>query len=142
MLTYKPFKVLRQKGRKTNRTIQKLVPSRVSLRVAGDETLSTCNSNDQRNRERVGVDLYCQTFNEQDQVVAVGEPLVHVTTLLFILSLFLLHRPPSSLFLSTSRLRVYIQNLTVCTGNASACSNTCGHVAGTRGDVLNVHTEA
>ena len=35
---------------------------------------------------------------------------------------------------------VYIQHASVCTGKTPACS--CGRVAGTHGDVLNVHTEA
>ena len=39
------------------------------------------------------------------------------------------------------RLCVYVQKAPVCTGNISACSNICGLVAGTHGDVLNVHTE-
>ena len=38
-----------------------------------------------------------QTFNGQDQVVAVGGPLVHVRTLFFFLSLSLLPPPSSSL---------------------------------------------
>ena len=36
---------------------------------------------------------------------------------------------------------VCIQNVSVCTGTTSTCVNTCGRVAGTHGDVLNVRTE-
>ena len=39
------------------------------------------------------------------------------------------------------RLRVYVQNVPVCTGTTPACGNTCGRGAGTHGDVLNLHTE-
>ena len=37
------------------------------------------------------------------------------------------------------RLRVSIQNVSVCTGTKPACGTTCGRGAGTHGDVLNVH---
>ena len=37
-------------------------------------------------------------------------------------------------------LRVYIQNVPVCTGTTPACSNTCGRGARTHRDVLIVHT--
>ena len=36
--------------------------------------------------------------------------------------------------------RVYIQNVSVCSGTTPACGNTCGRGAGAHGDVLNVHT--
>ena len=39
------------------------------------------------------------------------------------------------------RLRVYVQNVTVCTGTTPACVSTCGRGAGTHGDVLNLHKE-
>ena len=39
------------------------------------------------------------------------------------------------------RLRVYVQNVPVCTGTTPACVTTCGRGAGTHGDVLNLHTE-
>ena len=39
------------------------------------------------------------------------------------------------------KLRVYVQNVTVCTGTTPACGNTCGRGARTHGNVLNVHTE-
>ena len=37
--------------------------------------------------------------------------------------------------------RVYVQNVSVCTGNTSTCVNTCARGAGTHGGVLNLHTE-
>ena len=37
------------------------------------------------------------------------------------------------------RLRVYIQNVPVCTGTTHTCVSTCARGAGTHGDVLNVH---
>ena len=39
------------------------------------------------------------------------------------------------------RLRVYVQNASVCAGTTPACVTTCGLGAGTHGDVLNLHTE-
>ena len=39
------------------------------------------------------------------------------------------------------RLRVYVQNVPVCTGTTPACVTTCGRGAGTHGDVLNLHKE-
>ena len=42
----------------------------------------------------------------------------------------------------STRLRVYIQNVLVCTGNRPACVSTCARGAGIHGDVLNVHTGA
>ena len=107
---------------KTNRPISQLIPSRVSL--------SICNANDQRNRQRVVLDLLCQTSNGQDQVVTVGELVAHVGTFFFVLSL----SPALPLDLT---LRVYIHNVSVCTSNMST---SC--VSGAHGDVLNVHTEA
>ena len=38
-------------------------------------------------------------------------------------------------------LRVYIQNVPVCTGTTRTCVTTCGRGAGTHEDVLNLHTE-
>ena len=38
-----------------------------------------------------------------------------------------------------TRLRVYIQNVPVYSGTTRTCIETCAR-AGTRGDVLNVHT--
>ena len=38
-------------------------------------------------------------------------------------------------------LRVYIQNVPVCTGTTRTCVTTCGRGVGTHGDVLNLHTE-
>ena len=38
------------------------------------------------------------------------------------------------------RNAVHIQNVPVCTGTTPASVTTCGRVAGTHGDVLNVHT--
>ena len=38
-------------------------------------------------------------------------------------------------------LRVWIQNVPVCTGTTRTCVTTCGRGAGTHGDVLNLHTE-
>ena len=38
-------------------------------------------------------------------------------------------------------LRVYVQDVPVCTGTTPACVSTCGRGAGTHGDVLNAHTE-
>ena len=40
------------------------------------------------------------------------------------------------------RHRLYIQNVPVYAGNTRTCFSTCACVAGTHGDVLNVHTEA
>ena len=37
-------------------------------------------------------------------------------------------------------LRVYVQNVPVCTGTTHTCFNMCARGAGTHGDVLNVHT--
>ena len=52
--------------------------------------------------------------------------------------------PPSSLPLAVctfhTPLRVYIRNVSVCTGTTPASVTTCGHGAETHGDVLNVHT--
>ena len=39
------------------------------------------------------------------------------------------------------RLRVYIQNVSVCAGTTRTCVETCTRGVGTHGDVLNVHTE-
>ena len=39
------------------------------------------------------------------------------------------------------RLRVYVQNVPVCTGTTRTCVTTCGRGAGTYGDVLNLHTK-
>ena len=41
---------------------------------------------------------------------------------------------------TTSLPRVYIQNVSVCTGTTPASVTTCGRGAGSHGDVLNVHT--
>ena len=41
----------------------------------------------------------------------------------------------------STRLRVYVQNVPVCTGTTRTCFNTCARGAGTNGEVLNVHTE-
>ena len=41
----------------------------------------------------------------------------------------------------TTRLRVYVQNVSVCTGTTRTHVSTCGRGAGAHGDVLNVHTE-
>ena len=38
------------------------------------------------------------------------------------------------------RLRVYIQNVPVCTGTTRTCWFTCARGAGTHRDVLNAHT--
>ena len=38
-------------------------------------------------------------------------------------------------------LRVWIQNVPVCTGTTRTCVTTCGRGAGTHGDVLFLHTE-
>ena len=38
--------------------------------------------------------------------------------------------------------RVYVQNVSVCTGSKPTCFLTCGLGAGTHGDVLNLHTES
>ena len=40
----------------------------------------------------------------------------------------------------SKRLRVYVQNVSVCTGTTRTCFSTCARGAGTHGDVLNVHT--
>ena len=49
-------------------------------------------------------------------------------------------RPPC---VDSKRLRVYIQNVSVCTGTTRTCQvhmfDTCGRGAGTDGDVLNGH---
>ena len=42
----------------------------------------------------------------------------------------------------SKRLRVYVQNVTVCTRTTRTCGNTCARGGGTHGDVLNVHTQA
>ena len=39
-------------------------------------------------------------------------------------------------------LRVYVQNVPVCTGTTHTCVTTCGRGAGTHEDVLNGHTGA
>ena len=39
----------------------------------------------------------------------------------------------------SKRLRVYIQNVPVCTSTTSTCLKTCGRGASTHGNVLNVH---
>ena len=44
-------------------------------------------------------------------------------------------------FTDEPRLRVYDQNVPVCTGTTRTCVSTCAHGASTHGDVLNVHTE-
>ena len=48
---------------------------------------------------------------------------------------------PSPRVYVQNAVRVYIQNVPVCTGTTPACGNTCGRGAGAHGDVLNVHTE-
>ena len=40
-----------------------------------------------------------------------------------------------------TRLRVYVQNVSVCTGRTRTQVSTCARGAGTHGGVLNVHTE-
>ena len=40
----------------------------------------------------------------------------------------------------STRPRVCVQNVPVCTGNMPTCFFSCGHVAGTHGDILNAHT--
>ena len=42
----------------------------------------------------------------------------------------------------SKRLRVYIQNVPVYSGNTRTCLTTFARVAGIHGDVLNIHTEA
>ena len=42
-------------------------------------------------------------------------------------------------WIQKKRLRVYIQNVPVCTGTTRTCVSTCARGAGTHGDVLNVH---
>ena len=46
------------------------------------------------------------------------------------------------LFVDPKRFCVCIQNVSVCFGSTSACSNTCGCAADTHEDVLNVDREA
>ena len=41
---------------------------------------------------------------------------------------------------TSSSLRVYVQNVSVCAGTTPTRVYTCGRVAGTQGDFLNVHT--
>ena len=48
---------------------------------------------------------------------------------------------PSPPCVRPKNLRVWIQNVPVCTGTTPACGNTCARGAGTHGDVLNLHTE-
>ena len=57
MLTWKPFIFFCKWSQRLTDPPCCVIPSRVSLRIAGDEQLSTCNANDQRNRERVFLDL-------------------------------------------------------------------------------------
>ena len=128
------------KGERLIERSKKLTPSRVSLKIAGDEKLSTCNASDQRNRERVVLDLFCQTFNGQDQVVTVGELLVHMRTLSLSPSPLLSrlsHLTPECGFTTpcvhSKRLRVYQQHVHM--------FYLRGRVASTHGMVLNVHTE-
>ena len=45
-------------GRKTNRTIQQLVPSEVSLRIAGVYSVLSCKANDQRDWGRLALDRF------------------------------------------------------------------------------------
>ena len=40
----------------------------------------------------------------------------------------------------STRPRVCVQNVPVCTGSMPTCFFSCGHVAGTHGDILNAHT--
>ena len=49
--------------------------------------------------------------------------------------------PSSPLCVRPENLRVWIQNVPVCTGTTPACVTTCGRGAGAHGDVLNLHTE-
>ena len=49
--------------------------------------------------------------------------------------------PPSLPCVRPKNLRVWIQNVPVCTGTTPACGNTCARGARTHGDVLNLHTE-
>ena len=48
---------------------------------------------------------------------------------------------PSPPCVRLKNLRVWSQNVPVCTGTTPACGNTCARGAGTHGDVLNLHTE-
>ena len=48
---------------------------------------------------------------------------------------------PSVCAFKTLALRVYVQNVSVCTGTTRTCVSTCARGAGTHGDVLNVHTQ-
>ena len=49
---------------------------------------------------------------------------------------------PSLPCVHSKRPRVCVQTVSVCTGTARTCRNTCARGAGRHGDVLNVHTEA
>ena len=106
-----------RKGQKTNRTISQLVPSDVS-----------------RNREHVVLDLFSLNMGKNPRVSLVNlwdqvRP---------IRGLFLVSRTTSPCVHPRSP-RVYIQNVSVCTGNTRTCFSTCARVAGILGDVLNVH---
>ena len=48
---------------------------------------------------------------------------------------------PPSPCVRPKNLRVWIQDVPVCTDTTPACFDTCGRGAGTHGDVLNLHTE-
>ena len=49
--------------------------------------------------------------------------------------------PPSPPGVRLGNLRVWSQNVPVCTGTTPACGNTCARGAGTHGDALNLHTD-
>ena len=49
---------------------------------------------------------------------------------------------PCTQCVDSKRLRVYVQNVPVCTGTTRTCVSTCARVARLHGDVLNVDTEA
>ena len=106
-------KILRQRGQRAIDPSESLFPPEFPSGKPELNSFQLVTPSGQRNRLRVVLDLLCYNSNGQDQVVTFGELLAHVRPVFFFLfSLF--HVPPSL--------------------------ETCGLVAGTHGDVLNVHT--
>ena len=71
-----------------------------------------------------------------------GEPLKHVITLR---GQILASRtdddlPPAPPYVDSTRPRVHVQNVPMCTGTTRTCVATCARGACMHGDVLNVHT--
>ena len=136
----------------------RLTPSAVSLSMNGAQQLHQETRMIRGNRERTVFDLFSILKCVRSKGFF-GEPLGSSENLTWanfddrpLLSLpfpsFLLLllsspcvRPKKPPCVDSKRLRVYVQDVPVCTDTTPACGSTCARGAGTHGDVLNLHTE-